>query len=264
MPNELNIALVQSDIIWQNTSENFHHLDKLLSSVKDSNLIILPEMFNTGFSMNPEQISMPENGGEVVEWMIRKAKDSSAAIIGSVAVKEKEGFYNRLYFVQPNGEITFYNKRHLFRMAGENAQFLNGEDRLIVEYKGWKICPQICYDLRFPVFSRNTYKENAYDYDVLIYVANWPEARSLAWRRLLQARSIENLCYTVGVNRVGEDGNSFKYSGDSRCFNYSGERLDEIDSKQEMIQLIKLDKEALIKFRKKFPTGLDADDFQIT
>ena len=263
MPNELNIVLVQSDIIWQNTSENLHHLDKLLSSIRDSDLIILPEMFNTGFSMNPEQISMPTNGGEVVEWMKGKAKKFNAAVMGSVAVKEGKGFYNRLYFVQPSGEVTFYNKRHLFRMAGENAQFVNGNKRLIVEYKGWKICPQICYDLRFPVFSRNTYKNNEYDYDLLIYVANWPEVRSAAWTSLLQARAIENLAYSVGVNRVGEDGNSFKYSGDSRCFNYSGERLDGMNSRKEMIQIVELNKEALIKFRKKFPTGLDADDFQI-
>lgn len=263
MADSLNISLVQFDIFWQNTSKNLSHLSNLLDQISETDLIVLPEMFNTGFSMSPSENAMPDTGGEVLEWMKRKSSQLSSAIVGSFAVKGKEGFFNRLYFVQPNGETSFYNKRHLFRMAGENDQFVNGTERVIVDYKGWKICPQICYDLRFPVFSRNTYTENNYDYDLLLYVANWPQARSTAWRVLLQARSIENLCYAVGVNRVGEDGNSFQYLGDSRCFNFLGEQLNINSSNSEFVETISISKEDLIKFRKKFPTGLDADRFEL-
>ena len=263
MSDLLKIALVQSQIHWQNTAKNLKYLDNFLSSNNNSDLIVLPEMFNTGFSMNPQEIAMPDNGGEVLSWMKEKAQETHSALIGSVAVKIQDGFVNRLYFVTPEGNVSYYDKRHLFRMAGENEHYINGEEKCIVEYKGWRINLQICYDLRFPVWSRNSYHKGTYDYDVLIYVANWPQPRAQAWRSLLQARAIENLAYAVGVNRVGEDGNGFKYCGDSRVFNYLGDRLDQMQSDTQMVDVITLQKEDLIKFRKKFPTGLDADKFEL-
>lgn len=263
MTDYLNISLIQSDIIWQDTQANLEHLDGLIKATLQSDIIVLPEMFNTGFSMNPEQVAMPEDGGQVLEWMKSKSIKLNSAIVGSVAVKEGEGYYNRLYFVEPSGDISIYNKRHLFRMAGENNHFINGEERIIIEYKGWKICPQVCYDLRFPVWSRNTYNNNQYDYDVLLYVANWPAVRSDAWTSLLKARAIENLSYTIGVNRVGQDGNKINYSGNSRCFNFLGERIDSSNLDEEEVLSVSIEKEPLLKFRKKFPTGLDADKFEL-
>lgn len=263
MSNTLNITLVQSNIIWQDTRQNLNHLDDLLQKVDNSDLIILPEMFNSGFSMNPKETAMPSNGGKVLEWMKITASKLGAALVGSFAVESNEAYYNRLYFVKPGGEVDYYDKRHLFRMAGEKDHFLNGDNRLIVDYKDWKICPLICYDLRFPVWSRNTYKNHVYAYDLLLYVANWPKPRAKAWQSLLQARSIENLCYTVGVNRVGVDGNEMEYTGDSRLFNYLGDRLDDFNEGKEEVKTITIYKDELLKFRKKFPTGLDADDFQL-
>lgn len=264
MQSRLNIALVQSDLVWQNTQKNLSVFEDLFQSISKTDLIVLPEMFNSGFSMHPESFAEVESGGKVVEWMKRMAVKHSSALIGSVAVKWKDKFLNRLFFVDSNGSIQTYDKRHLFRMAGENKGFEAGHNKLIVTCKGWKICPLVCYDLRFPVWSRNQYTDGVYDYDLLIYVANWPSVRTDAWQTLLKARAIENLSYTVGVNRVGEDENGFAYSGDSRCFSFTGERLENIESNKISITQIELDKDDLNSFRRKFPTGLDADTFKIT
>ena len=187
----------------------------------------------------------------------------NAAIIGSIVVKEGENFYNRLFWVEPEREYQFYDKKHLFRMAGEHKYYSEGKERLIIKYKGFKICPMICYDLRFPVWSRNIDKDNHPVYDCLIYVANWPKPRTDAWVSLLKARAIENQAYVIGVNRVGVDGNGVKYSGESRVFDPKGNRLDQFSSDQEQVGVISLDKKELVDFRNKFPVSLDADRYKI-
>ena len=200
MKNELNIIGIQSSIVWEKPEANLEYFDQQISKLPSTvDLVILPEMFTTGFSMNP--ISIAETmEGPTVKWMVITAKIYSMAIVGSVVIKENDQYFNRLFFVHPNGHIETYDKRHLFTLAKENDQYTSGNERLIVLYKGWRICPLICYDLRFPVWSRNTN-----EYDLLVYVANWPSIRIDAWDTLLKARAIENISYCIGVNRVGED-----------------------------------------------------------
>jgi len=195
----------------------------------------------------------------------QKAKEKNCVITRSIAVKEKDKLFNRLYWVKPDGTHQFYNKRHLFKMAGEHKHFTAGEEKIMVELKGWKICPLICYDLRFPVWSRNKWNKetHAADYDVLLYVANWPEVRSYPWKQLLIARAIENQSYLIGVNRIGEDGNKFPHSGDSSIINPRGEIISKIKAYEDATETISLSWSYLADFRKIFPVGSDADDFQI-
>lgn len=258
------VSIVQYDIVWENPHKNRLFLEESLSkSIRSTHLIVLPEMLSTGFSMNCRPYAEPHEG-ETLEWMKTIAKTHQAAVTGSVMVQENGQYYNRLYFVYPNGEFMFYNKRHLFRMAEEDQNYTPGYDRIIIDYLGWKICPLICYDLRFPVFSRNQYHANAgFSYDLLIYVANWPEARRSAWINLLQARAHENLCYVAGVNRVGTDGNGKNYSGDSEVYNFKGEALIQHQGASVFIKTITLDKFALKDYRSKFNSLLDADDFTL-
>ena len=258
MDNNLNITIIQADLFWAEKLKNLEFFEKKISEIKETtDLIVLPEMFTTGFTMQPALYAENANGS-TLQWMQNMAKIKSAAIIGSFIVEEDGKFFNRLYVVDKKGNSQYYNKRHLFRMAGEEKVFTAGDNRLIVNIKGWNICPLVCYDLRFPVWSRNN--ENI---DLLIYIANWPKKRRTVWQILLRARAIENLCYVAGVNRVGEDGNKILYSGDSLLIDYAGTILSDIPAFSKYLNTYTLSKNNLIDFRERFPVHLDADIFTI-
>ncbi|MFD2513048.1 amidohydrolase [Pontibacter locisalis] len=255
---DLRITIVQTELYWQDAVANRKMFsEKLAATAPKTDLIVLPEMFTTGFSMNAPELA-EEADGSTLRWMQEEAQRQQAVLTGSVIVKEAEKYYNRLYWVRPDGSYEKYDKRHLFRMAKEHHTYTAGKEKLLVELKGWNICPLVCYDLRFPVWSRN--KDNAYD--LLLYVANWPKARNQAWRTLLQARAIENLAYVAGVNRVGTDGSSHPYSGDSAIIHPKGYQLLET-SEVEGIHTITLSKKELKDFREAFPAHLDADAFSL-
>ncbi|HBT15106.1 MAG TPA: amidohydrolase, partial [Erwinia persicina] len=205
----LNITVLQQPLVWMDGQANLAFFNDLLDDIQGRDLIILPEMFTTGFAMEAATRSLPEV--EVIAWLQEKARAANAMVAGSAAIQVEHGAVNRFFLVEPEGKVHFYDKRHLFRMAGEHEHYLAGERREVIEWRGWRILPQVCYDLRFPVFSRN---QN--DYDLALYVANWPAPRALHWQTLLQARAIENQAYIAGCNRVGSDGNGHQYSGNSR------------------------------------------------
>ncbi len=263
----MNITLIQTHLFWENREKNLSHFDILIDSIKEpTDLIVLPEMFTTGFTMNPKVFA--ENDNVTLEWLKQKAKHKNAIITGSVAINDSNNYFNRLFWVEPNQTHSHYNKRHLFRIAKEDENYSSGTKKIIKQINNWNICPLICYDLRFPIWSRNTFKkisdtECEAEYDVLIYVANWPEVRNYSWKQLLIARAIENQCYVIGVNRVGLDGNDYKHSGDSVVINPRGEIISKTNPYEENIETISLDKSYLNDFRKAFPVGLDADDFKI-
>jgi len=275
----LKITIIQSELHWENKAKNLAlFTEKIASITEATDIIVLPEMFTTGFTMNAEPLAESMNG-ETVAWMKQQAKNKNAAIVGSIIITEKNRYFNRLIWAQPNGEVYHYDKRHLFRMANEHETFSSGNSRLIVEWRGWKICPLVCYDLRFPVWSRNkpinphssltthysplTTQNPSPAYDCLIYVANWPEARKEPWCKLLEARAIENQVYVVGVNRVGCDGKDIPYSGNSAVIDPKGYAISNIPAHQNYIQTIELNRQELDDFRDKFPVGLDGDDFEI-
>jgi predicted amidohydrolase len=217
MKARLNLSLIQLDILWENPSANRLKLETYFLEIGNfTDVIVLPELFTTGFSMNPAPIAETMDG-ITLSWLLHWAKKLETAICGSLVITENGNYYNRFVFETPQGEIETYDKRHRFMMAGEGEKYTAGSSRVLIEYLGWKILPQICYDLRFPVFSRNTV-----DYDVVIYVANWPKARIAAWDALLTARAIENMAYSVGVNRVGQDGNGLEYVGHSAIYDVLG------------------------------------------
>ncbi len=251
----LKITVIQPDIIWEDSRANLNKYSELIDRIESTDVIILPEMFTTGFSMNPKKISETMDGISV-NWMKKVAKENDAALLGSLIIKEENRFYNRALWVSPDGEIQKYDKRHLFSMGQEPDHFTAGTEKLIVEYKGWRFCPLICYDLRFPVWSRNRD-----EYDVLIYLANWPAARHRVWKNLLTARAIENQAYCIGVNRVGADGPGLKYSGDSALVSPKGfaEYLDE----KETIKTFEISYSELHAFRNSFPVLNDGDDFRL-
>lgn len=256
----MKIATLQYDIIWEDTAANIEKLTGLLNNLPDDvDLVILPEMFNTGFSMESSRVAL-KNGGSTLDWLKNTAKNKHISIAGSVAVLENGHFYNRFYWVQSNGITHQYDKRHLFRMADEHRYYTAGNEQIVVEYKGFRFMLQVCYDLRFPVWSRNN-QELAYD--VLVYVANWPEARSDAWYALLKARAIENQCYTIGVNRVGTDGNDISYDGKSAVFDFKGYAMDTHKDHVEGFSFQTLNLENLKEFRRKFPAQLDGDQYAI-
>lgn len=257
----MKIASIQTDIIWENSVANKIRYDQLLKSISNVDLIIFPEMFTTGFSMNSFNIA-ESSMGDTLKWMQEHAQIKKTTIIGSIAVKEKNKFLHRLYVVKPKS-VHYYDKRYLFSMAGESKKFSRGQKDLVVDIQGWKIKPLICYDLRFPLWSKNNIIKNIYKYDILIYIANWPAIRSKAWKCLLQARAIENSSYVIGVNRVGLDGNNINYNGKSRIFNYKGERMDNFSINQPQIEVHNFDKSQLMKYRKKFPVLKDADRFSL-
>ncbi len=209
----LTVSIIQSTLSWENKDENLASFSDKIYAIKEAtDLIVLPEMFTSGFSMKPALFA-EDLEGKTLHWMQKWAEDKNCVITGSIIVKEQNKFYNRLLWVKPNGSYEHYDKRHLFRFAGEDKQYTAGNRKLIVDLHGWKLCPLICFDLRFPVWSRN--RE---DYDCLLYVANWPEARSKAWTTLLEARAHENQCYVIGVNRIGKDGNDIPHNGCSAIY----------------------------------------------
>ena len=262
----MHITLLQTDLHWQNPVANRAILEERIFGLPNStDLIVLPEMFTTGFTMNAHAIAEPMKMTSF-RWMQQMAAQTGAVVTGSYVVQEGGAFFNRLFWVEPNGSFDTYDKRHLFRMAGEDQTYTAGSQRIVKEWKGWRICPLICYDLRFPVWSRNRIIADSplqLDYDLLIYVANWPAVRRNPWNTLLQARAIENLSYVVGVNRVGADGNGVPHSGDSAIIDFKGEVLfRETDKEITHQQTLLLDE--LRAFRTKFPAYLDADEFSIT
>ena len=256
--NNLKITLVQPDILWQRASENMAKYSEMFSGLSNTtDIVVLPEMFSTGFCTDPETIAETMDG-DTVRWMKRTAESMKCAVAGSLIIREDRHFFNRLIFIDQYENLTWYDKRHLFRMAGEESKFTAGINRLIVPLKGWHVCFQICYDLRFPVWSRNQD-----DYDVLVTVANWPAARNDVWNTLLKARAIENQSYAIGVNRVGTDGNGVYYTGDSMVINPKGVVIGEFPASKEEIQTITLSRDELNDFREKFPVWKDRDDFKV-
>lgn len=258
MQEHLKIALIQTELVWENPKQNRVYLTKKVESISEAvDVIILPEMFTSGFTMNPEKV-VETMFGETIVWMQDLALKKQTALMGSMVISEHGHFYNRLLFVHPNGIIETYDKKHTFTLAGEDNVYTAGKSKLIVTYKGWKICPLICYDLRFPVWSRNV--EN---YDILVYVANWPKVRVAAWDALLKARAIENMSYCIGVNRVGLDGNNHEYSGHSAVFDVLGEKLDRIPENQEFIDTFTLSKNHIETYREKLNFLNDKDAFNL-
>ena len=266
----MHLTLIQPDLYWHDPVANRAMLEERIFTLPEqTDLIVLPEMFTTGFTMDARAVAEPMNL-TTFRWLKQMATQTGAVVTGSYVVREGNAFYNRLIWMQPNGEFDVYDKRHLFRMAGEDAVYTAGTRRIVKEWKGWRICPLICYDLRFPAWSRNTdfspslSTDNAPDfaYDLLLYVANWPAPRRNAWNVLLQARAIENLSYVVGVNRIGEDGNQQSYAGDSAVIDFKGDVLFR-QSDAEIVHQQMLSLDDLRAFRERFPANMDADGFRI-
>jgi len=258
MNEKLHIAFIQANLHWEDATANRKLFSEEIKKVSDDvELIILPEMFTTGFSMNAEKLA-EETEAETLKWMRDIAKSKSSAVTGSVIITENGNYYNRLFFVFPDGSYKLYDKRHTFTLAKEDQTYSAGKERLIVDYKGWKICPLICYDLRFPVWARNTV-----DYDLLIYVANWPEKRINAWDSLLKARAIENMSYCIGLNRTGEDGDGYVYNGHSAAYDPLGNELTTLDRSEEFIAEFSIDKESLTEVRTKLKFLQDRDTFSL-
>jgi predicted amidohydrolase len=265
MARSLRVSLVQGDTRWHDPAANLEYYGALIHGLRRmTDLVVLPETFTSGFSN--EAIDRAETmDGPTVQWMRERAKALDAAITGSVQLRTEGGVANRLLFVTPDGAVQYYDKRHLFRYAGEHERYSAGRDRLTLEWRGWRICPLVCYDLRFPVFSRNRFdveREGGLDYDLLIYVANWPGVRGHAWRTLLRARAMENLCYVAAVNRVGTDGNGHAYTGDSAVIDYLGNPLSEC-ADMEVVTTSTLFLDDLRAHRERFPAMLDADRFEL-
>ncbi|SFB57601.1 amidohydrolase [Algoriphagus aquimarinus] len=259
---QLKIALVQTNLYWKNKVANLAMLEeKMWEIANEVDLIILPEMFPTGFSMDTAELAEPMNLN-VCKWMVQMATQKKTTITGSAIIQVAGKYYNRLLWVSPDGTIQHYDKRHLFRMADEDQSFSAGESLPIFELNGWKICPQVCYDLRFPIWSRNRMIDGKLAYDLIFYVASWPAARVSAWDALLPARAIENLAYSIGVNRVDEDGNGIKYNGHSAAYDYKGNQI-EFLGESEKITVLTLDAEELDSYREKFPAWMDSDDFVV-
>jgi len=260
---DLKITLIQTSLIWEDKKSNLRMLeDKIMSIQEPTDLIILPEMFSTGFVITPQTLAEPWDG-PAFQWMKLMASHKGCAITGSIIVEDQGKYFNRLYWITADGFYRMYDKRHLFRMGKEHESFSMGKARSVIDYKGWKILPLICYDLRFPVWSKNRYINGKYEYDLLIYAANWPAVRSNIWKNLLMARSIENLAYVAGVNRVGVDGNNVDHSGDSCVIEPSGKILLSIPPGMEKTANIILSMEDLQQFRENFNAGLDWDNFTI-
>ena len=267
MNSDLLITTIQTNIFWENKEANLAMLEKKIALAGKTEIVVLPEMFSTGFSMNPEKLAETMDG-ETMAWLKTMAARYRVIITGSIIISENDQYFNRLIWMLPNGQYGFYDKRHLFAYAGEHNRYHAGNKRVVASAKGWKINLLICYDLRFPVWSRQQNRwsdelpNGQPEFDLLIYVANWPERRIHAWRSLLMARAIENQCYVVGVNRVGEDANNISYSGDTMIIDPYGEALYH-GIHEEDINTCSLSKETLVGIREKFPFWKDADDFNI-
>ncbi|CAN5415069.1 amidohydrolase [soil metagenome] len=265
MSDILRLTLLQSTLHWENVEANLQLFSEKISKLKEeTDVIILPEMFSTGFTMNAQKLAEPMNG-RAVEWMKIKAAEKNCVVTGSLIIRDKsehgkETFYNRLVWMKPDGAFFTYDKRHLFRLAHEEQTYTAGKNKIVIDYKGWKIMPLICFDLRFPVWSRRTEET---DYDVLIYTANWPERRVMAWKQLLIARAIENQCFVAGLNRIGNDGHDVYHSGESALINYRGENISRIVAHEECTETVVLSKQELDEFRTQLPFLQDADTFTI-
>jgi omega-amidase len=257
MSQNLRVTMVQADLAWHDPAANRHVLAAHFRGLQGhTDLIVLPEMFATGYTMDATAVAETMDG-PTVGWLREEAAAMGCAITGSLVIRDGDRHYNRLLWATADGGLAHYDKRHLFRMAGEQDHYAAGERRVVVELKGWRICPLVCYDLRFPVWSRNRG-----DYDVLVYVANWPARRRVAWSALLRARAIENLCYSVGVNRVGRDGNGATYDGYSAAYDFLGQSLGG-DRGGDFAETVVLNRERLQQYRESFPAHLDADDFEL-
>ena len=253
---DLTVTLIQCELAWEQPADNRRQFEELLDNAdRNSDVVVLPEMFTTGFSMNALANAEPPSG-ETEQWMADIAISRNCAVTGSIAVREGDAVFNRLLFATPEG-MHHYDKRHLFRMAGEHKRYSAGQERVVVEWRNWRIKPEICYDLRFPVFSRNRQ-----DYDALLYVANWPARRAAHWRALLIARAIENQACVIGVNRIGADANGLTYSGDSLAINARGELLADLRDRAE-VRDVTFSARELIEYRKEFPCHMDADEFTL-
>ena len=253
----MKVALFQTKLAWEQPKTNRKFIEEyFLNEETDFDLFILPEMFTSGFTMNPEAIAETMNG-ETISWLKQLAQQKNCAITGSLVIQENGNFYNRMVFVHPSGKMECYNKRHLFTLAGEEKVYTKGIDKVIVNYNNWKICLQICYDLRFPVFARNSE-----DYDLLLYVANWPKVRITAWDALLKARAIENMTYTIGVNRIGEDANQLEYPGHSKVIDYLGDEISACENELGVF-FAELDKTKQTEIRQKMNFLNDKDDFNL-
>ena len=257
MSPQLTVSAIQTHLYWENPVQNRVHIEEQISKISsDTDIIVLPEMFTTGFSMDPRLIA-ETMCGETIQWMQNLAAARNCAVCGSVIIEENGNYYNRFLFVTTD-RIQQYDKKHLFTMAGEHKHYEPGGSRIVIEYKDWRICPMICYDLRFPVWSRNDL-----EYDLLIYVANWPKTRIHAWDTLLQARAIENMCYVVGVNRIGLDGYGYEYNGHSGIYDMLGHAMGNSPATKQESVTVTLNKEKLQKVRKKLPFLDDADSFTV-
>ncbi|MCA1760006.1 MAG: amidohydrolase [Bacteroidales bacterium] len=251
----LKITIIQPDIIWEDIQANLERYSALIAEIESTDIIILPEMFTTGFSMNPENLKESMDGISV-QWMKKIATEKDASVVGSLIIEEDGKIYNRVVWVFPDGKTEFYNKRHLFKMGQEHLHYSPGNQKTVIEFRGWKFCPLICYDLRFPVWSRNT--EN---YDVLIYMTNWPSPRHHHWKTLLLARAVENQSYCIGVNRTGTDGKGLKYQGDSCMISSKG--FADFMGENESTKTFEISYSELQEYRKNFPFLADRDQFQI-
>jgi predicted amidohydrolase len=257
MSTHLRVTLVQADLAWQDPAANRHRLAAHFRGlVGHTDLVVLPEMFSTGFSMAAAELA-EDMDGPTIDWMREEAAALGCVIAGSLIVRDGGHCYNRLVWARPDGSVEHYDKRHLFRLAGEQEHYAAGSRRLVVTLKGWRVCPMVCYDLRFPVWSRSRG-----DYDLLLYVANWPQRRALAWSTLLRARAIENQSYVVGVNRIGKDGNGTTYAGDSVALDFLGQPLSS-EGGGDRVETAVLDLESLRAYRESFPAHLDADRFEL-
>jgi predicted amidohydrolase len=258
MREPLFVAGIQSSLFWENPLKNRAYFEEKIQSIPSTiDVIILPEMFTSGFTMNAKKVAEKMDGISI-SWMQKMASEKNCAIVGSLVVEEKNRFYNRLIFMHPSGKIDFYDKHHTFTLAGEDKSYTSGNSKTIIEFKGWKICGLICYDLRFPVWARNS--EN---YDLLLYVANWPVTRIKAWDTLLKARAIENMSYVIGVNRIGEDESGYKYCGNSLIIDYLGTQISDLQHNEEGIILAKINKKDQENTREKLGFLKDMDSFSI-
>jgi predicted amidohydrolase len=258
MSSHLRVTLVQTELAWQDPAANRRSLAGHFRGLAGhTDLVVLPEMFSTGFSMEAEQLA-EEMGGPTIGWLREEAAALGCVITGSLIVRDAGRCFNRLVWARPDGSLEYYDKRHLFRLANEQQHYAAGTRRLVAAVKGWRVCPLICYDLRFPVWSRSRG-----DYDLLLYVANWPQRRAHAWVTLLKARAIENLSYVVGVNRIGRDGNGASYAGDSVALDFLGQPLSS-EGGGDRVETVVLDLESLQSYRNSFPAQLDADPYEIT
>lgn len=257
MKEQLQVSIIQSNLFWEDKLANLKFFEKKINKISQADIIVLPEMFTTGFTMNPNPLAETMDG-KTVNWMLDLANYHKSLIIGSVIIEEDSNYYNRLIAAFPDGNLQYYDKKHLFTLANEHHHYTAGKKQLTINYKGWKIFPLVCYDLRFPVWARNVK-----DYDVLIYIASWPKLRIAAWDALLKARAIENMCYTIGVNRVGVDANQYEYPGHSVVLDAYGNEILSTNENQEQTGNVVIDKNILNEVRNKLQFLNDKDPFKL-